>query len=201
MPSTKPETDTANPERALDRALKDTFPASDPPAATSFTPPVSGNTAPDEEDTVAAWLVISRGCADKPLDQWRSCGQSRWVSQNVPALFASLTPAAALLEALVNQDLAEASDAWGLVCLRLPAEAMSRLDTPPDSWRERPYRAEVRRCGDRWALEQQSLALRVPSALCPGEYNVLLNTLHPQFSGIERGDVEPLEIDSRLRRG
>ena len=137
MPSTKPETDTANPERALDRALKDTFPASDPPAATSFTPPVSGNTAPDEEDTVAAWLVISRGCADKPLEQWRSCGQSRWVSQNVPALFASLTPAAALLEALVNQDLAEASDAWGLVCLRLPAEAMSRLDTPPDSWRER----------------------------------------------------------------
>ena len=64
MPTTTPETDTANPERALDRALKDTFPASDPPAATSFTPPVTARTAPDEQETVAAWLVISRGCAD-----------------------------------------------------------------------------------------------------------------------------------------
>ena len=201
MPSTKPETDTANPERALDRALKDTFPASDPPAATSFTPPVSAGAAPDAQDTVAAWLVISRGCADKPLEQWRSCGQSRWVSPNVPALFASLSPASALLEALVSQDLAEAPDSWGLVCLRLPAEHMVRLDTPPENWKERPYRADVRRCGDRWALEHQSLALRVPSALCPGEYHVLLNTLHPAFREVERGDVEPLDIDSRLRRG
>lgn len=198
MPSTKPELDTANPERALDRALKDTFPASDPPAATSFTPPVAS--VPEDEELVTAWLVVSRGCADKPVEQWRSCGQSRWVTPNVPALFASLSPAAALLEALVNQDLAEMPDSWVLVGLKLPATRMLRLDTPPEHWRERPYRAEVRRCGDRWALEHQSLALRVPSALCPGEYNVLLNTLHPDFAAVERGEPEPLEIDPRLRR-
>jgi RES domain-containing protein len=199
MPSTRPELEPVPSERALDRALKDTFPASDPPAATSFTPPVEAHTA--EEEQVTAWLVVSRGCADKPLDQWRSCGQARWVTQNVPALFASLTPAAAMLEALVNQDLAEVPDSWVLVGLKLPAERMLRLDTPPENWRERPYRAEVRRHGDRWALEHQSLALRVPSALCPGEFNVLLNTLHPDFAQVVRGEPEPLEIDPRLRRG
>jgi RES domain-containing protein len=198
MPSTKPELDTANPERALDRALKDTFPASDPPAATSFTPPVAS--VPEEEELVTAWLVVSRGCADKPVDQWRSCGQARWVTPNVPALFASLTPAAALLEALVNQDLGEMPDSLLLVGLKLPATRMLRLDTPPEHWKDRPYRADVRRCGDRWALEHQSLALRVPSALCPGEFNVLLNTAHPDFTGVQRGEPEPLEIDPRLRR-
>jgi RES domain-containing protein len=199
MPSTKPELETTNPDRALDRALKDTFPASDPPAATSFTPPVFAAT-PDVEETTTAWVVISRGCVDKPLDQWRSCGQGRWVSQNVPALFASLTPAGALLEALVNQDLAETPDSWVLVGLTLPCDRMLRLDTPPENWRERPWRAEVRRTGDRWALEHQSLALRVPSALCPGEHNVLLNTVHPDFADLRRGDPQPLEIDGRLRR-
>lgn len=198
MPSTKPELDTANPERALDRALKDTFPASDPPAATSFTPPVVE--VANDEELVTAWLVVSRGCADKPVEQWRSCGQSRWVTPNVPALFASLSPASALLEALVNQDLAEMPDSWVLVGLKLPAAAMLRLDTPPDHWRDRPYRADVRRCGDRWALEHQSLALRVPSALCPGEFNVLVNTLHPEFAGVQRGEPESLELDPRLRR-
>jgi RES domain-containing protein len=200
MSSTKPELDVADPERALDRALKDTFPASDPPAATSFTPPATAGAANDEP-TVTAWRVISRACADKPLDQWRSCGQSRWVSQNVPALFASLSPAAALLEALVNQDLAETPDSWVLVGLKLPCDRMVRLDTPHEHWRDRPYRADVRRFGDLWALEQQSVALRVPSALCPGEFNVLLNTLHPEFGIVERGEIEPLEVDPRLRRG
>ena len=161
-------------------------------------PPIADAT--DAEEFVVAWLVVSRGCADKPVEQWRSCGQGRWVTQNVPALFASLSPASALLEALVNQDLAEMPDSWVLVGLKVPAATMSRLDTPPEHWRDRPYRADVRRCGDRWALEQQSLALRVPSALCPGEYNVLLNTLHPDFGGIGRAEPEALELDPRLRR-
>lgn len=199
MPSTEPQLEPVANDRALDRALKDTFPASDPPAAASFTPPVVP--VPDAEESLTAWVVISRGCVDKPLDQWRSCGQGRWVTPNVPALFASLSPAGAMLEALVNQDFGDAPDSWVLVGLTMPCAAMVRLDTPPEQWRERPYRAEVRRTGDRWALEQQSLALRVPSALCPGEYNVLLNTLHPDFGTIARRDPEPLEIDPRLRRG
>lgn len=199
MPSTRPELDTRNPERALDKALRDTFPASDPPAATGFTPPASSEAA-NEDTTICAWLVLAAPCVDKPVEQWRTCGQGRWLSPNVPALIAALSPAGALLEALVNQHLAETPEAWRLVSLKLPASALLRLDTPHEQWRERPYRNDVRLCGDRWALEQQSLALRVPSPLCPGEYNVLLNTLHPDFPRLQRGSDEPLPIDSRLRR-
>ncbi len=198
MPSTRPELDVCDDSSALDVALEDTFPASDPPAATSFTPPAGSVDA--GEDRITAYVVVGRACADKPVEQWRSCGQGRWVTPNVPALFASLSPATALLEALVNQDLAGTPDGLVLVGLSLPAGRMLRLDTPPENWRERPYRAEVRRCGDRWALEHQSLALRVPSALCPGEHNVLINVLHPDFACLERGEPEPLDIDPRLRR-
>ncbi|WP_154659500.1 RES family NAD+ phosphorylase [Arenimonas composti] len=198
MPTTKPELESANPEPALDAALRDTFPASDPPAATGFTPPTTAEAA-NEIDEVCAWLVLAAPCVDKPVEQWRTCGQGRWLSPNVPALIASLSPAGALLEALVNQHLEECRDEWKLVPLKLPGETLRRLDNPHELWRERPYRNEVRMCGDRWALEQQSLALRVPSALCPGEYNILINTLHPDFAKLSRGDAQPLEIDSRLR--
>ena len=122
MPSTNPEAHPANPERALDRALKDSFPASDPPAATSFTPPATSEAA--NEDDVCAWVVMPRTCAEKPVEQWRSCGQGRWVSANVQTLFASLSPASALLEALVNHDLVEGADEWVLVSLKMPPGQM-----------------------------------------------------------------------------
>ncbi len=199
MHGTEREAATVMSDRALDRALMDSFPASDPPAAAGFTPPAHLLAA--NEDTVTAYLVLARPCADKPIGQWRSCGQRRWVTANLPVLFASLSPASALLEALVNQDLAESPGALVLVGLTLPADAMRRLDTPPEHWRERPYRADVRRCGDDWVRERQSLALRVPSALCPGEFNLLINAAHPQLAGVTRGEPEPLDIDPRLRRG
>ncbi|BCX46450.1 RES domain-containing protein [Haloferula helveola] len=57
---------------------------------------------------------------------------------------------------------------------------------------------EPRATGDPWITNRRSLALRVPSAIVPGEFNFLLNPSHPDFSKIEAGDPQPFGFDDRL---
>jgi RES domain-containing protein len=42
--------------------------------------------------------------------------------------------------------------------------------------------AVSRALGDAWLKTNNSPALRVPTVITPGEWNVLVNPLHPQFS-------------------
>ncbi len=53
--------------------------------------------------------------------------------------------------------------------------------------------------GDAWIRAQRSLALRVPSAVVPEEYNLLVNPVHPRFSELRIiGSPEPVVFDPRL---
>jgi RES domain-containing protein len=194
MPTTKPETEPRGASQVLDKALADTFPASDPPAATSFTPAAP---ATDEEESASAYLVMDPAMADKRLEDWRTCGQSRWVSPNVACVQLALSPALALLDALTSHGLDRAQE-WTLAHVIFPASRMLRLDNPHECWRERTFRNDVRLFGDRWALEQQSLLLRVPSPLCPLEHNLLVNLLHTDLATLRLADTCPLDVDTRL---
>jgi hypothetical protein len=42
------------------------------------------------------------------------------------------------------------------------------------------------------------LALRVPSAVVPHEFNILFNPSHPDMKHVAIADVEELEMDKRL---
>ena len=55
--------------------------------------------------------------------------------------------------------------------------------------------AEVRELGDRWLNEQESAALKVPSAVIPVEFNYVLNPRHKDF-----GKIEIAEPSTRSRR-
>jgi RES domain-containing protein len=197
MPTTQPDRDPRSANQVLDKALADTFPASDPPAATSVTP--AAPTPAPADCPVQAWLVLDDAMAAKALDDWRTCGQARWLSPNTPSLQLALSPALALLDALTSHGF-DQDRAWLLARIEADAALMRRLDTPHECWRERTFRNDVRLHGDRWALEQQSALLRVPSPLCPGEYNVLVNLLHPDSATLRLIETCPLEIDTRLRR-
>ena len=52
----------------------------------------------------------------------------------------------------------------------------------------------LRDLGTRWAVSGGTVALRVPSAVVPGEQNFLLNPRHPDFARLELGGAEPFEL-------
>ncbi|MDQ3206904.1 MAG: hypothetical protein M3Q40_10475 [Pseudomonadota bacterium] len=70
-------------------------------------------------------------------------------------------------------------------------------DLPPNS-RQYPYHRETQQYGDRWVESGSSLALKVPSAICEREFNVL-KPHTPRLGTPAQNGIDPLKIDPRVR--
>lgn len=188
----------------LDEALADTFPASDPPTATDPSAATSGTAQLPlaQADAVGArvrlYRIIESRQASEPFSGPGSDGGGRWTSPRTPGVYASLSPAAAMLEYLVHLEGATPS-ALLMATASVPRDCvLAQLELPGD-WSARPYRATVRQVGDDWSRSRRSLALRVPSAVCPDACNVILNPEHPDFARLEIDQLSPVTLDARLR--
>lgn len=191
-------------EAQLDKAIADSFPASDPPSQTS---PITATPSQPQVplghlgangDQIRVYRVIEPRHASQPFSGPGSDSGGRWTTPRTPAVYASLTPATAMLEYLVHLEGAT-PDKLLLATATLPIETVLAQLELPSEWKERPYRDTVRQVGDAWSKQKQSLALRVPSAVCEGECNVLLNPEHPDFAKLHLDHLEPMKLDSRLR--
>ena len=185
--------------RCLDEALEDTFPASDPPSMTSPTAATPG------EETIAdgpggaplrVYRVVDAEHASEPFAPVDAGG--RWSPPGKACVYASLSPASAVLEYLAHLE-GETPDKLMMAVATIPQGTVLSETNEPSTWRERPYRHEVQQVGASWLDSGRSLALRVPSALTPGESNVLLNPGHQAFAGLQLQALQPVSIDPRLR--
>ena len=188
----------------LDKAIADSFPASDPPAATSpvaatsTTPQVPATDAGLGGSEIRVYRIIEPRQASHPFSGSGSDSGGRWTSPRTQGVYASLTPATAMLEYLVHlegdtpRELLMASASVPVDCVLAQVEL-------PSEWPERPYRDTVRHIGDEWSKANRSLALRVPSAVVAEEHNVILNPEHPDFVKLQLEQLTPVKIDPRLR--
>ena len=190
--------ETAETSRCLDEALAGTFPASDPPAMTS---PVAATPSADlvvEASTAPLRIhrVVEPGHAAEPFAPTTDGG--RWSPPGRACVYASLSPAGAMLEYLAHNPH-EPPQGLLLATAELPAGATLAECNEPSTWCELPYRAEVQQVGAAWLGSGRSLALRVPSALVHGEQNMLLAPAHPGYAALHVHALAQLEIDPRLR--
>ena len=188
----------------LDDAIAETFPASDPLSqtspvtATSTQSQVPASHAGMTGDEVRVYRVIEPRHAAHPFSGAGTDSGGRWTSPRTHGVYTSLSPATAMLEYLVHLE-GETPQHLLLAVASVPVDSvLAQLELPSD-WRERPYRPTTREIGDRWSKERKSLALRVPSALCEHECNMLLNPEHPDFAKLRLDQLMPLKIDPRLR--
>ena len=184
--------------RELDKALQDTFPASDPPSMTTpiAATPSSQYISPDATGQLRIYRVVPPHDAAQPFAPSTSGG--RWTHPGRACVYASLSPAAALLEYLVHLE-GRTPDGLLMAVGAIPAEAVIDETNEPSTWCTLPYRDEVRQVGDDWLRSRRSLGLRVPSAVCMDECNVLLNPEHPAYATLELVALRPLSVDARLR--
>jgi RES domain-containing protein len=117
----------------------------------------------------------------------------RWHPQGTPILYFSLALSLACLEQLVH-----------LAPNEVPADyAFTSVDmsTEPEIADFRGSLEDIdstRRYGHRWATDQRSLSILVPSVIIPVELNLLLNPLHSEFNGLLWSTPRPFAFDPRL---
>ena len=182
----------------LDEALAETFPASDPPSQTSPTiaTPSTAFISSRVEGDLRIYRVIDPGQASQPFAAAASGG--RWTPPGIACVYVSLSPAAAVLEYLAHLD-GRTPKGLLLAVGIIPAASVLAEINEPSTWGELPYRPEVQQIGAGWIRSGRSLALQVPSAICPEEANILLNPKHADFSGLQLLALRAIGIDERLR--
>lgn len=126
----------------------------------------------------------------------------RWNSRGVSMVYASTSLALAAVETFVN--LEPNLTPFDLVSIEgeIPETVViGRLDPTslPAGWHESRDES-LRRFGDDWIRRGETAALLVPSAAIRGEWNVLLNPTHTDFSKIKFGNPERFEFDARMFR-
>ena len=150
-----------------------------------------------EQELVPVFVVLRESMAQQPISAWRTRGQERWLPTDVPALSLAASPALALLDALTLHGFVEEEPRY-LVRLAVPPHLVHALDA--NGGDHSPLElARRRRETARWVAQQDSVLLQVPSPLCPGEFNLLVNPRHPDFARLQRFDARPLQLDRRQR--
>lgn len=125
----------------------------------------------------------------------------RWNAKGSPVVYTAQSQSLALLEMTVQDAPLRAN--YILMPAHLPAnlsiQKVEIADLPSD-WRGLSATTALQDIGRHWQSERRCCALVVPSAVVPGECNWLLNPAHPDFSRIQIGPMQALDVDARLLR-
>ncbi len=124
----------------------------------------------------------------------------RWNRKGVAMVYLGEHVSLAMLEVLVHMNWADVPAGHRLQTFELPEGEIYRLPESdwPEGWNELPYRDTVREAGSRFVSEGRYLAMAVPSAIAPGECNLLLNPLHPAIARVVLVSDQALSFDDRL---
>jgi RES domain-containing protein len=152
--------------------------------------------------SVTAWRIVkSKYPASQAFDgEGARLYGGRWNSRGVAVVYTAQSQALAVLEMLVHLDAADLLMSYVFVGVTMEEALVSDLaetDLPVD-WRSDPSPTKLREIGDIWVASNASVALRVPSAVIPAEYNYILNPKHPEFRKLTVGRPIPYVYDPRL---
>lgn len=123
----------------------------------------------------------------------------RWNLQGIPCLYAGETKSLCALEYAANVLLENMPADLSFTTYEIPDNSwtsFSPKDLPVD-WKETPPPESTQTLGSK--LLQNRLAIRVPSAIIPSEFNFVINPLHADFKKVRIKEVEPFSFDKRIK--
>jgi len=125
----------------------------------------------------------------------------RWHDRGLPVVYLSETPAGALLEACVHTSANDVPPTYLLLAVNadegMPIESLDTGALRAD-WIE--HVDATRELGSQWLRSLRSALLRVPSALVPATFNLLLNPVHPAAAGVRIESAYEYPFDPRIKR-
>ncbi len=125
----------------------------------------------------------------------------RWNSPGIPVLYTAESRALCALEIAVHTPLKVVPQDYMMISIDIPAIDIKQqlfINDLPPHWQSFPELKVTKMIGDQFFLEGKYLALKVPSAIVAGDYNILINPLHADFKQVKVLSFEPFEFDQRL---
>jgi RES domain-containing protein len=127
--------------------------------------------------------------------------RGRWHERGLPLVYLAESPAGALLEACVHTSSTDIPPEYSLLTVeigdkvrvesvnvgRLPADWIERVDVTQE-------------IGSAWLRARRSALLRVPSALVPMTFNILLNPLHAEAAHVRIQTAVKYPFDPRIKK-
>jgi RES domain-containing protein len=151
-----------------------------------------------------AWrLIRKKRLSDAFTGEGARLGGGRWNHAGTPVIYVSETLSLAALELFVHFTRKDIKLSKSLVAI--PVDIPHSLKTVEvsindldSSWRTSPPSNSTKDIGTEWTQNMNSSILRVPSAVIPDEYNLLLNPVHRDFKKIKIGKPRPFTFDERV---
>ncbi len=149
---------------------------------------------------ISAWrLVKQKRAATAFSGAGARIAGGRWNRPGTSVVYVSEALSLALLELFVHLDAASrARLRLVAIPVQLPQGIVEQAEALPADWRSQPPAESTMDLGTAWADQGRSAALRVPSAIVPVEFNLVLKPAHPDFCQVQVGEPEPYSLDPRL---
>jgi RES domain-containing protein len=152
-------------------------------------------------NSIIVWRICAATFGDRIFTGEGSLKvQGRWHPKGVPVIYTSDSRALSALEILVNAENSVSlhDRPWVIASAEIPVDLIRTPESVPEDWRKNPSPDSTRAFGHDWFSSRRSPAVRVPSAVVLGEFNYLLNPLHPDFARLTFSPPEPFHFDPRF---
>jgi RES domain-containing protein len=147
-------------------------------------------------------MILYRFTADQYKDDISGEGArlfgGRWNSKGNAVLYTSLTISLAMLELLIHSNDYNQIKSSVLVTLEAPDVVPAKI---PGAALRKNWQSDIDYCrdiGDAFLSSKKSLLLKVPSAIVPEEYNMMINPAHPDFKKVAILSGTKFDFDARM---
>lgn len=125
----------------------------------------------------------------------------RWNLVGVPCIYTAESISLCVLEYAANVRLEELPQNLSITTYELPAKSWKEIApaTLPKNWQAVPAPEETKIFGS-GLLRQNCLAIKLPSAVIPAEFNFILNPLADNFNLVKIVSIQPFSIDRRIKK-
>ncbi|HNT19733.1 MAG TPA: RES family NAD+ phosphorylase [Saprospiraceae bacterium] len=126
---------------------------------------------------------------------------ARWNSPGIEMIYTAMNRSLAMLEVAVHLNLSAMPDDYYILTIHIPDELSLKklnLSSLPDHWNDFPYHRETQAIGDAFIKSGRYCLLQVPSAVTRGDFNLLINPVHPEFRRIRIVEREHFPFDKRF---
>lgn len=126
---------------------------------------------------------------------------ARWNSVGNELIYTASNRSLAMAEVAVHLTIATLPSDYLMLTLYIP-DTISLLwvnvSNLPSDWNTFPHPTSTQLIGDTFTLENKYCILQVPSSVTQGDYNLLINPKHPDFTSIKIIHTEPFPFDMRI---